>query len=59
MLYSIVAQDNENSLEARLTARPAHIKRLESLRDEGRLVLAGPQPAIDSPDPVRLASPAA
>jgi len=51
MLYSIVAQDNENSLEARLAARPAHIERLESLRDEGRLVLAGPQPAIDSPDP--------
>ena len=51
MLYSIVAEDNENSLEARLTARPAHIKRLEALKDEGRLILAGPQPAIDSPDP--------
>jgi len=51
MLYSIVAEDNENSLEARLTARPDHIKRLEALKDEGRLVLAGPQPAIDSSDP--------
>ncbi len=51
MLYSIVAQDNENSLEARLAARPAHIERLKLLRDAGRLVLAGPQPAIDSPDP--------
>ncbi|RUM94329.1 MAG: YciI family protein [Thiothrix sp.] len=51
MLYSIVAEDNEKSLEARLEARPAHIKRLQALRDEGRLVLAGPQPAIDSPDP--------
>ncbi len=51
MLYSIVAEDNENSLTARLTARPAHIERLERLRDKGRLILAGPQPAIDTSDP--------
>jgi len=51
MLYSIVAEDNENSLDARMSARPDHIQRLEALRAEGRLVLAGPQPAIDSPEP--------
>ncbi|MFD1384211.1 YciI family protein [Rhodanobacter aciditrophus] len=51
MLYSIVGQDVENSLEARLSVRPAHLKRLELLRDQGRLVLAGPNPAIDSSDP--------
>lgn len=51
MLYAIMAQDTENSLEKRLQTRPAHLARLEALRDEGRLVLAGPLPAIDSPDP--------
>lgn len=51
MLYSIVGQDVENSLESRLAARPAHLKRLQELRDQGRLVLAGPNPAIDSNDP--------
>lgn len=51
MLYSIVGQDVENSLERRLSVRPAHLKRLENLRSEGRLVLAGPNPAIDSADP--------
>ena len=51
MLYSIVGQDVENSLESRLAVRPAHLKRLQLLRDEGRLVLAGPNPAIDSNDP--------
>ncbi len=51
MLYSIVGQDVENSLEARLSVRPGHLKRLELLRDQGRLVLAGPNPAIDSSDP--------
>ena len=51
MLYSIVAEDNENSLEKRLATRPQHLERLESLVAEGRLVLAGPNPAIDSPDP--------
>ncbi|ACL73099.1 YCII-related [Thioalkalivibrio sulfidiphilus HL-EbGr7] len=51
MLYTIMAQDSDNSLEKRLQTRPAHLARLEALRDEGRLVLAGPLPAIDSPDP--------
>jgi len=51
MLYSIVAEDNDNSLKARESARPDHLKRLEMLRTEGRLILAGPQPAIDSSDP--------
>ena len=51
MLYAIMAQDNNNSLEQRLAARPAPLARLEALRDAGRLVLAGPLPAIDSEDP--------
>ena len=51
MLYAIIAQDNENTLEKRLAARPAHVERLQALLAEGRLVLAGPHPAIDSEDP--------
>lgn len=51
MLYSIVGQDVANSLENRLAARPAHLERLQALRDQGRLVLAGPNPAVDSNDP--------
>ena len=51
MLYAIIAQDIDHSLEKRLTARPAHLERLQALQAEGRLVLAGPLPAIDSPDP--------
>lgn len=51
MLYAIIAEDRANSLEARLGARPAHLERLRALQDEGRLILAGPCPAIDSPDP--------
>lgn len=51
MLYAIIAQDVENSLENRLKARPDHLKRLEALQDQGRLILAGPHPAIDSEDP--------
>lgn len=51
MLYAIIAQDVENSLQARLKARPDHLARLQSLQDEGRLLLAGPHPAIDSNDP--------
>jgi len=51
MLYSIVGVDVENSLEARLAARPEHVSRLNALKDQGRLVLAGPNPAIDSEDP--------
>ncbi|MDW7748477.1 MULTISPECIES: YciI family protein [Halomonas] len=51
MLYAIISEDVNNSLERRLAARPDHVARLEALRDEGRLVLAGPHPAIDSNDP--------
>ncbi|WP_027960260.1 YciI family protein [Halomonas halodenitrificans] len=51
MLYAIISEDVNNSLERRLAARPDHLARLEALRDEGRLVLAGPHPAIDSADP--------
>ena len=51
MLYAIIASDVENSLEKRLAARPAHVERLQQLKAQGRVVLAGPQPAIDSDDP--------
>ena len=51
MLYAIISRDHPDSLDKRLAARPAHLTRLAVLRDAGRLVLAGPHPAIDSPDP--------
>ena len=51
MLYAIISQDIENSLEKRKRARPDHVARLNQLKDEGRLILAGPHPAIDSIDP--------
>jgi len=51
MLYMIYAEDRPGSLEQRLTTRPAHLERLKTLQLEGRLVLAGPLPAIDSLDP--------
>ncbi|MBT80523.1 MAG: hypothetical protein CL587_09055 [Alteromonadaceae bacterium] len=51
MFYMICATDVENSLEKRLAARPAHLARLNALKDEGRLLIAGPFPAIDSDDP--------
>lgn len=51
MLYAIVGEDVPDSLEKRLAARPAHLERLKALQDEGRLILAGPFPAIDSADP--------
>lgn len=51
MWYAIVADDHPGSLPARLGARPLHLQRLQALQDEGRLLLAGPMPAIDSPDP--------
>lgn len=51
MLYAIISRDHEGTLDMRLAARPAHLARLETLRDEGRLILAGPHPAIDSNDP--------
>lgn len=51
MLYSIIGTDNANSLEARSSVRAEHVARLNALKDEGRLIIAGPNPAIDSPDP--------
>jgi len=51
MLYAIIATDVANSLDSRLAARPAHLERLQQLKAEGRIVLAGPHPAIDSNDP--------
>jgi uncharacterized protein len=51
MLYLIFAEDKPNSLANRLAARPEHLKRLENLQEQGRLVLAGPSPAIDSDNP--------
>lgn len=51
MYYAIISEDVENSLELRKSARPAHLKRLNKLADQDRLMLAGPHPAIDSPDP--------
>jgi len=51
MLYLIYAQDVPGTLEQRMVVRPAHLARLQALRDEGRLVVAGPNPAIDSNDP--------
>lgn len=51
MLYMIYSEDVENSLPLRAKARPAHIERLEALKNEGRLIMAGPLPAIDANDP--------
>lgn len=51
MWYAIIADDVENSLEARVAHRPPHLARLQALHDAGRLLLAGPFPAIDSNDP--------
>lgn len=51
MYYAIIAEDRPGSLDARLQARPAHLERLQQLKREGRLLLAGPHPAIDSDDP--------
>ena len=51
MWYAVMAQDSANSLEKRLKARPEHLARLELLQNAGRLLVAGPFPAIDSNDP--------
>ncbi|MBT8058029.1 MAG: YciI family protein [Gammaproteobacteria bacterium] len=51
MWYAIYSRDRAGSLENRLNARPAHVERLQALLNDGRLLLAGPRPAIDSPDP--------
>ena len=51
MFYAIIAQDIENSLSKRKAARPAHLARLQELKELGRLLIAGPHPAIDTDDP--------
>ena len=51
MLYAIISNDTEDSLEKRMSVRPKHIERLNQLKSEGRLVIAGPHPAIDNNDP--------
>ena len=51
MLYAIIAQDAPGTLDQRLLHRPRHLDRLHALQAEGRLVLAGPCPAVDSPTP--------
>ena len=51
MLYAIIGQDTPDSLDKRMAARPAHLARLQALQDEGRLLLAGPFPAVDAVGP--------
>jgi len=51
MWYAIISEDITNSLEKRTQARPAHLERLHQLKEDGRLLIAGPHPAIDSEDP--------
>lgn len=51
MLYAITGQDVPDSLDQRLAARPAHVARLQALQEQGRLILAGPFPAVDALDP--------
>ena len=51
MFYAIIAEDKPDTLKARLEARPDHLARLIALKDAGRLLIAGPHPAIDSEDP--------
>jgi len=51
MFYAIIAEDKPGTLEARMAARPAHLERLVSLKEQGKLLVAGPHPAVDSEDP--------
>jgi len=51
MWYAIISEDHPGTLEQRMAARPAHLERLQTLQNQGRLLLAGPHPAIDSDDP--------
>lgn len=51
MHYAIICQDVDNSLEKRMNVREKHIERLNDLKNQGRLLIAGPHPAVDSPDP--------
>ncbi len=51
MWYAIISEDRPGTLEKRMAARPDHVARLKALVEEGRLLIAGPHPAVDSPDP--------
>ncbi|MCB1907971.1 MAG: YciI family protein [Rhodocyclaceae bacterium] len=51
MIYALIGEDRPDSLEARKAVRSEHLARLNELKDQGRLLMAGPFPAIDSPDP--------
>lgn len=51
MLYAFISTDYENSLDRRIAVRPAHVARLIELKNQGRLIIAGPHPAIDTADP--------
>ncbi|MFW5825073.1 MAG: YciI family protein [Marinobacter sp.] len=51
MYYAIISEDIDHSLPLRARARPDHLARLEALRDQGRLLVAGPHPALDTPEP--------
>lgn len=51
MLYAIICEDVPDSLPLRMTARPAHLERLQAMVDAGRIILAGPHPAVDAVDP--------
>src|SRR3990170_2773435 len=51
MLYAIIGHDTQDSLDKRMAARPDHLARLQALQNEGRLLLAGPFPAVDAVDP--------
>ena len=51
MWYAIISEDVEDSLEKRLPVRPDHLARVEAMVNEGRVLIAGPHPAVDSEDP--------
>lgn len=51
MFYAVISEDVENSLEKRASARPAHLARINDLKEQGRLLIAGPHPAVDNEDP--------
>lgn len=51
MWYAIISEDHDGTLDKRLATRPEHVARLKALCDAGRLLIAGPHPAVDSPDP--------
>jgi uncharacterized protein len=51
MLYALIGEDRQGALDTRMAVRPAHLARVKALADEGRLIVAGPLPAIDAEDP--------